>query len=580
MHCIIATVVALSGSGCGHVAHAELLFAFTYILYERDKTYCRCMGCGSLPAVSYTHRLAVAQRSATADAEHERLVQHDKLLVERIRRQRNAATEQPTVPRLGEWAVQQTRRPAASGVSRPRTPMLAAIEPVRAFPAASRVDGSAAARPSRVAKALQKSASLASCATPSEMAAHMLTPSDTWAPPSNGDAMLPASRSLATLRFADADVAASTPSHKFRPASTPVAQQLSAGSTSPRAGMAGALSPLRSTATSAGSNSARDLSPRIPLPLPATPSPAAPTSARSPAALTSARVTLADQAVVSDGAHGGAALHHAAGAYVRTTDLRSVLASTSRQPAHELLHPDGGVPTAGHLASTTSQREAQRDAWREAQREANPRDASQRSGRTAAPLAAGLEGLAAPVTPVHGGRPQAAHGGDASRALHVTLEIAGAGAGAGCGSSSSSSGHACDGTCGLATPSATPAGHLAASADGDDGGIEVAAALAASRPPAERATRSLEASRRLSSLEAKLCADLEQARALLPPQGFLSLRAFDDHTYERTTTAAVLQRLSRRRERRLRHERLDGGGPSRAGNGAGGRRRVESPVAE
>ena len=42
MHCIIATVVALSGSGCGHVAHAELLFAFTYILYERDKTYCRC----------------------------------------------------------------------------------------------------------------------------------------------------------------------------------------------------------------------------------------------------------------------------------------------------------------------------------------------------------------------------------------------------------------------------------------------------------------------------------------------------------------------------------------------------------
>ena len=153
--------------------------------------------------------------------EFERLIAHDAKLVERVRKTRAAAgtADQPTVPRLGEWAVLLPNRSGAgpAPAARPRTAsnlgaqrpvrLFAAgrDEPVRAFPTAARVDGSMAARPSRVAKSLQTSKSCGSCGTASAAAAELpaaLAPAA--AKP------LSSSQSLASLRFAAADVSAFT----------------------------------------------------------------------------------------------------------------------------------------------------------------------------------------------------------------------------------------------------------------------------------------------------------------------------------------------------------------------------------
>ena len=59
----------------------------------------------------------------------------------------------------------------------------------------------------------------------------------------------------------------------------------------------------------------------------------------------------------------------------------------------------------------------------------------------------------------------------------------------------------------------------------------------------------LDASRRLDELERTLQSELESGSALLPPHGFLSVRGFDDHTYDKGKVAATISMLAARHER-------------------------------
>ena len=158
----------------------------------------------------------------------ERFAEHDHTTLEANERRKrlsknpaNDPTVNPlarrpptTVPRVGEWAIGNLTASAPAltrpkpAASRPATALPAGFsQGVRAFPERARVEGSVAAKPSRVARARASSSSLGLGETIDPFATEE----------ASSAAGLSASASLSQLSFGTDDLRRMTPVHKFRP---------------------------------------------------------------------------------------------------------------------------------------------------------------------------------------------------------------------------------------------------------------------------------------------------------------------------------------------------------------------------